>query len=59
MAPIVIGLLFATGWILTTETPGWRTGLVTIAAAVLVWRTHVHLLLLVAAGAILGAVGWL
>jgi chromate transporter len=27
MAPIVIGLLFATGWILTAETPGWRAGL--------------------------------
>jgi chromate transporter len=59
MAPIVIALLFATGWILTTETPGWRAGLVTLAAALLVWRTRVHLLLLVAAGAILGALGWL
>jgi len=59
MAPIVIGLLFATGWILTTETPGWRPGLLTLAAAVLVWRTRVHLLVLVGAGAILGAAGWL
>ena len=24
MAPIVIALMFATGWILTAETPGWR-----------------------------------
>jgi chromate transporter len=59
MAPLVIGLLFATGWILTTETPGWRPGLLTLAAAVLVWRTRVHLLVLVGAGAILGAAGWL
>ncbi len=59
MAPIVIGLLFATGWILATETPGWRSGLLTLAAAVLVWRTRVHLLVLVGAGAILGAAGWL
>ncbi len=59
MAPIVIGLLFATGWILTTETPGWRPAVLTIAAALLVWRTHVHLLVLVGAGAILGAAGWL
>jgi chromate transporter len=59
MAPIVIGLLLATGWILTAETPGWRAGLVTLAAAVLVWRTRVHLLVLVGAGAVLGALGWL
>lgn len=59
MGPIVIGMLFATGWILTTETPGWRSGLLTLAAAVLVWRTRLHLLVLVAAGAILGAAGWL
>ena len=59
MAPIVIGLLFATGWILTTETPGWRPGLLTLAAALLVWRTRVHLLVLISTGAILGAAGWL
>jgi chromate transporter len=59
LAPIVIGLLFATGWILSAETPGWRPALATVAAAVLVWRTRVHLLVLVAAGAILGAAGWL
>ena len=55
MAPIVIGLLFATGWILTIETPGWRPGVLTLVSALLVWRTRVHLLVLVAAGAILGA----
>ena len=57
MAPIVIGLLFATGWILS-GVPGWHHVLLTVAAAVLVWRTRVHLLLLVAAGAVLGALGW-
>ena len=55
MAPIVIALLFATGWILAAETPGWRPGLLTLAAAVLVWRTRVHLLVLIGAGAIVGA----
>jgi chromate transporter len=59
LAPIVIGLLFATGWILTAETAGWRPGLLTLAVAVLVWRTRVHLLVLICAGAILGAAGWL
>jgi chromate transporter len=59
MAPIVIGLLLATGWILTVETPGWRAGLLTLAAALLVWRTRVHVLVLVGAGAVAGGLGWL
>jgi chromate transporter len=58
MAPIVIALMFATGWILTAETPGWRHIGLTIISAVLVWRTRVHLLLLIGAGAVLGALGW-
>jgi chromate transporter len=59
MAPIVIALMLATGWILSAETPGWRHLLLTVAAAVLIWRTRVHLLALVAAGALIGALGWL
>ena len=58
MAPLVIGLLFATGWILSSDAPGWHHFVLTVAAAVLVWRTRVHLLVLVAAGALLGALGW-
>jgi len=58
MAPIVIGLLFATGWILSAQMPGWQHALLTAAAAILVWRTRVHLLALVAAGAFCGAMGW-
>jgi chromate transporter len=59
MAPIVIGLLLATGWILTVETPGWRAGVLTLVAGLLVWRTRVHVLVLVGAGAVVGALGWL
>jgi chromate transporter len=59
MAPIVIALMLATGWILSAETPGWRHLLLTVAAALLVWRTRVHLLALVAAGALVGALGWI
>jgi chromate transporter len=59
MAPIVIALMLATGWILSVETSGWRHLLLTVAAALLVWRTRVHLLALVAAGALIGALGWL
>jgi chromate transporter len=59
MAPIVIGLLVATGWILSAQTPGWHHVLLTIAAALMVWRTRVHLLVLVGAGAVCGALGWI
>jgi chromate transporter len=58
MAPIVIALMFATGWILSAETPGWRHLLLTVAAAMMVWRTRIHLLVLIAIGGIVGALGW-
>jgi len=57
MAPIVIALMFSTGWILAVSTPGWRHVMVTAAAALLVWRTRVHLLVLILIGAVLGATG--
>lgn len=59
IAPIVIGLVFATGWLLATEQPTWRTSAVTLIAMVLVWRTRLHLLVMIAAGALLGALGLL
>ena len=58
MAPIVIALMLATGWILSVETPGWRHLLLTATAALLIWRTRVHVLVLVAAGALAGVLGW-
>ncbi len=58
MAPIVIALMFATGWILSTGTPGWRHLLLTVTAAVLVWRTRLYLLVMIAVGAIVGGLGW-
>jgi chromate transporter len=58
MAPIVIALMFSTGWILTAETPGWRHVLLTAAAAILVWRTRIHLVALIAIGGVVGALGW-
>jgi len=59
MAPIVIALLLAAGWILSVQTPGWRHLLLTAAAALLIWRTRIHLLVLIAAAAVLGAMGWI
>ncbi len=63
MAPIVIALLVATGWILATGsdyvTRDWPLWLVAVVTALLVWRTKVHLLWLLGGGAALGWVGWL
>ncbi|RFO98509.1 chromate transporter [Rhodoferax lacus] len=58
MAPIVIALLGATGWILSASqgsaTDNWRLWLLTAVVTVLVWRTRIHLLWLLAAGGLLG-----
>ena len=62
MAPIVIGLLLVTGWLLSAahDQPArdWRLWLLTAAATLVVWRTRLHLLWLIGAGAVLGALGW-
>ena len=62
MAPIVIALLIATGWLLTGshENPArdWPLWLLTVGATLLVWRTKIHLLWMIGAGALLGALGW-
>lgn len=62
MAPIVIALLIATGWILASShgpaAESWRLWLVTAVATVLVWRTRIHLLWMIGAGGLLGWMGW-
>ena len=84
MAPVVIALLLATGWLLAApavpagnptqfELPmlldpsHWSTWLtlqpltawmLTIVATIVVWRTRLHMLWLLGAGAALGVVGW-
>lgn len=61
MAPVVIGLLLATAWILATAQDGPRglapLGALAAAVALIVWRTQLHLLWLLGAGAALGALG--
>ena len=61
MAPIVIALLIATGWILAAShgdpLEHWRLWLITALTAVMVWRTRLHMLWLLGAGAALGAFG--
>ena len=63
MAPIVIALLIATGWILASANASsfkdWPVWLVTVVTALIVWRTSIHLLWLLGAGAMLGWHGFL
>jgi chromate transporter len=63
MAPVVIALLVATGWILATangyEAKNWPTWAVTLVTTLVVWRTRLHLLWLLGAGALIGALGWI
>ena len=62
MAPIVIALLVATGWLLSAAhnqpARDWPLWALTVVTTVLVWRTKLHMLWLIGAGALLGALGW-
>lgn len=61
MAPIVIALMLATGWIMASANKNpatdWPLWLLTAAAALLIWKTRLHLLWLLGAGAALGWFG--
>lgn len=65
MAPIVVALLIATSWILATANghgdgnwlQNWPSWLVAAATAIIVWRSNLHLLWLLGAGAVLGWYG--
>ena len=61
MAPIVIALLIATGWILAANNgnavKSWPLWLLTAVTALLVWRTRIHMLWLLGVGGLLGWFG--
>jgi len=63
MAPIVIGLLVSTGWLLSAAHRNfeldWKLWLVTSISVALVMRTSLHLLWMIAAGGVLGGAGLL
>ena len=63
MAPVVIGLLVATSWVLARAhgewTTDWPLWLLSATATVLVWRTKLHLLWMLGAGAVAGGMGWI
>jgi chromate transporter len=63
MAPIVIALLIATGWLLTgshehpaQDGPLW---VLTAITTLVVWKTKTDLLVLLGLGALLGGLGWI
>jgi chromate transporter len=61
MAPIVIGLLVASGWVMANAATGsasvWPLAAVTLVTTLLAWRTGIPLLVLLGAGALLGWFG--
>lgn len=62
MAPMVIGLMTSTGWLMQSRHDQWPDDIglwLLMAATVLaVLKTKIHLLWLLAAGAVLGLLGW-
>lgn len=62
MAPLVIALMLGTGWLVASAhgaaPENWPLWLLTAFAALLVWRTRIHLLWVLAGGALLGWFGW-
>lgn len=62
MGPIVIALLIATGWVLTSAhndaARDWPLWLLTGVSALVIWRTKLHLLWMLGAGALLGWFGF-
>jgi chromate transporter len=59
MAPIVIALLLSTAWILGstggTGLSNWPLWMLSIASMLVIWRTRLHILWVLGAGALLGA----
>ena len=61
MAPVVVGLMVSVGIILGSANSNWTTDwplwLLSVVAGVIIWRTRLHLLWLLGAGAALGWYG--
>ncbi len=63
LAPIVVAMLIATGLILASASgkslEHWPLWLLASVSAVICWRTRLHILWLLGAGALLGWFGWI
>jgi chromate transporter len=62
MAPVVIGMLLATSWLLASSGAAgaaqpWGSWLLAAASCLAIWRTRLHILWLLGLGAVLGALG--
>ena len=62
MAPVVIALLLSTSWILAsagrTLAAHWPLLLLSVISGLVLWRTRLHLLWMLGAGALAGALGF-
>lgn len=61
LAPTVIGMLLATSWLLAgagSSGSSWPRWLLAAASCLVIWRTRLHLLWMLGAGALLGALGF-
>lgn len=61
MAPLVVALLLSTAWILASAGgtgADWPLWLLALASCLVTWRTRLHLLWVLGAGALLGALGF-
>ena len=59
MAPLTLGLLLATGWVLAGPASGHPGSMALVAATVLIMlRTRLSPMWPVAMGAVVGALGW-
>ena len=63
MAPLVIALIVTTGWLIGSShndtARDWPLWLLSVLVMLLVWKTRIHLLWLIGAGTLMGALGWL
>ena len=62
LLPVVLGLMLSTAYLMSahmTWQVGWRAWLLSVVVALVIWRTKIHLLLLLGAGAAMGALGWI
>jgi chromate transporter len=62
MAPVVVALMLSTSWILGSAggnaRSDWPLWLLTLASALVIWRTRLHMLWVLGAGAALGWLQW-
>jgi chromate transporter len=63
MGPIVVAMLLSTAWILGSSSGAgdaasdWRLWVLSVATMLIIWRTRLHILWVLGAGALLGALG--